>query len=138
MPPVGRLFEDIMESRVNQAVERKHSGRFNCAQAVACAYCDMAGADEEMMYRVAGAFGVGMGNMEGTCGALVGAGIVLGMAMNDRVASMQAMRRVMTKFRSRNGSTCCKDLKGVETRCVLRECNDCVADAAEFLEEELG
>ena len=32
----------------------------------------------------------------------------------------------------------CKLLKGVGTKVVLRECTDCVADAAEFLEEELN
>jgi bacterioferritin-associated ferredoxin len=29
-------------------------------------------------------------------------------------------------------------LKGVGTKVVLRECPDCVADAAEFLEEQLN
>ncbi len=67
-----------METRVSQAVEKKKSGRYNCAQSVACTYCDLAGLDEETMYAVAGAFGAGMGNMEGTCGALSGAGMVLG------------------------------------------------------------
>ena len=36
----------IMESRVEQAAERKMCG-YNCAQAVACTYCDLAGIDEE-------------------------------------------------------------------------------------------
>ena len=31
-----------MESRVEQAAERKMCG-YNCAQAVACTYCDLAG-----------------------------------------------------------------------------------------------
>ena len=35
-----------MESRVEQAAERKKCG-YNCAQAVACTYCDLAGIDEE-------------------------------------------------------------------------------------------
>ena len=35
-----------MESRVEQAAERKMCG-YNCAQAVACTYCDLAGIDEE-------------------------------------------------------------------------------------------
>ena len=30
------------------------------------------------------------------------------------------------------------ELKGVGTKIVLRECPDCVADAAEFLEKELN
>ena len=75
--------------------------------------------------------------MEGTCVALVGAGIALGLATKDRVKSMKGMKRMMTQFQQRNGATQCKLLKGVGTKIVLRECPDCVADASEFLEEQL-
>ena len=44
----------------------------------------------------------------------------------------------MGKFKERNCSTICKELKGIETKKVLRACNDCVADAAEFLEAQIG
>ncbi|MCX4294018.1 MAG: C-GCAxxG-C-C family protein [Prevotella sp.] len=126
-----------MKTKIGQAVERKASGKYNCAQAVACTYCGEAGMDEVVMRDVTNAFGVGMGNMEGTCGAIVGAGVVLGLRYGDRAKSMKAMKRIMNRFQHRNGSTVCKMLKGTENKCVLRECNDCVADAAEFLEEAL-
>ena len=87
---------------------------------------------------IAGAFGGGMGNMEGTCGALVGSGLVLGLVNKDKAKSMKQMRQIMTKFQERNGATQCKLLKGIGTKVVLRECPDCVADAAEFLEEQLN
>lgn len=51
---------------------------------------------------------------------------------------MKQLRQVMNKFQERNGSTQCKQLKGVGTKVVLRNCPDCVADAAEFLEEQLS
>lgn len=127
-----------MESRIQQAFEKKTSGKYNCAQAVACTYCDIVGMDEETMRDVTNAFGVGMGNMEGTCGALVGAGIILGMKTHDRAKAMAAMKGVMTKFKQRNQSTICNELKGIKTRCPLRQCNDCVADAAEFLENAIS
>ena len=76
-----------------------------------------------------------MGNMEGTCGALVGAGIVLGMVTKDKVKSMKGMKTMMGKFQERNHATQCKILKGVKTKQVLRECPLCVADACEFLEQ---
>ena len=76
--------------------------------------------------------------MEGTCGALVGAGLVLGLVNKDKVKSKKQMRLIMTRFQERNGATQCKLLKGVGTKVVLRACPDCVADAAEFLEEELN
>jgi len=75
--------------------------------------------------------------MEGTCGSLVGAGLVLGLYNKDKAKSRRQMRQIMTKFQERNGATQCKMLKGVGTKVVLRECTGCVADAAEFLEEVL-
>ena len=126
-----------MESRKFEAAEKKRSGRYNCAQAITCTYCDMAGVDENTALNIGNAFAAGMGNMEGTCGALVGAGIILGLIKKDRAASAQEMRQIMTKFQQRNGATQCKLLKGIDSGKVLRECPDCVADAAEFLEEAL-
>lgn len=118
------------ETRKQIAVAKKQSG-CNCAQAVLCAYADIAGIDEETAMRLAAPFGAGMGNMEGTCGAITGAGLVLGLSGG----STRQMRQIMNKFQERNGATQCKLLKGVGTGKVLRECSDCVADAAEFLEE---
>jgi len=127
-----------MESRKDIAVEKKKSGHYNCAQAVACTYCDIAGTDHDTLFAAAGAFGRGMGCMEGTCGAITGAGLVLGFAMPDRVRAMQAQGRIMAKFQERNGATLCRKLKGLSTGTPLRHCNGCVADAAEFLEAELA
>lgn len=112
-------------------------GTHNCAQAVICTYTDLIGIDEETGRNMGNSFGSGMGNMEGTCGALVGAGIVLGLTTKDRTIARKGMRQIMTQFQQRNGATQCKLLKGVGTGVVLRECPGCVADAAEFLEELL-
>ena len=127
-----------METRKEIAAEKKRCNSHNCAQAVLHTYADVAGIDEETAMNIAGAFGGGMGNMEGTCGALVGAGIVLGLVNKDKVKSKKQMREIMTKFQERNGATQCKLLKGLGTGIVLRSCPDCVADASEFLEEQLS
>lgn len=127
-----------MVTRKEIAAEKKRCNSHNCAQAILHTYADVAGIDEEMAMDVANAFGAGMGNMEGTCGALVGAGMVLGIVNKDKAKSMKQMREIMTKFQERNGATQCKLLKGVGTKTVLRACPDCVADAAEFLEQELN
>jgi len=151
-----------MESRKQIAAEKKRCNSHNCAQAILHTYADIAGISEDDAMNIAGAFGGGMGNMEGTCGALVGAGLVLGLVNKDKVKSMKQMRQIMTKFQERNGATQCKLLKGIGTKAeiereqsdasidsaereqarpkvkmVLRECPDCVADAAEFLEEQI-
>ena len=126
-----------METRKHNAAEKLQDGTHNCAQAIICTYADLAGINEETARNLGNAFGAGMGTMEGTCGALVGAGIILGLATKDRVEARKGMRQVMTQFQQRNGATQCKLLKGVGTGVVLRECTGCVADAAELLEEHL-
>ena len=66
-----------MSDRVKKALAN-HDKNYNCCQSVACAYCDLLGVDETTMFKVSEAFGLGMGGMEGTCGAIAGA--VLGGA----------------------------------------------------------
>ena len=127
-----------MSTRKHIAAEKKRCGSHNCTQAITHTYADIAGLDEQTAMNIGNAFAAGMGNMEGTCGALVGAGIVLGCVCKDKAKSMKQMREIMMKFQERNGATQCKLLKGVGTKKVLRECPDCVADAAEFLEEQLN
>jgi C_GCAxxG_C_C family probable redox protein len=120
-----------MESRKTIAIEKKR--QCNCACAVLSTYCDLVGLDEETARNLTYGFGSGMGTMEGTCGAIVGAGMVLGLA-NKKNAGAN-MRQVLTRFKERNGAIQCRQLKGIDTGKPLRACNDCVADACEFLEE---
>lgn len=135
------------ESLIKRAVEMKSSGKYNCAQAVACAFADCIGVDESTIYNAGNAFGHGMGGMEATCGALTGAGIVLGIASGDRVKSMRAMAGILRLFEERNGATICKHLKGISIdphtgKMVagkpLRACNLCVADSSEFLADAIS
>ncbi len=126
-----------METRKHIAAEKKRCNSHNCAQAILHTYADLAGIDEETSMKMAAGFGAGMGNMEGTCGALVGAGMVLGCIYKDKLQATKRMREIMNKFQQRNGATQCKMLKGVGTHQVLRQCPDCVADAAEMLEAQL-
>ena len=55
----------VLESRAVLAAERHKKG-YNCAQAVACTYCDLVGVSEEEAFRSTEAFGLGMGGMLGT------------------------------------------------------------------------
>ena len=124
-----------METRKHLAAERKKT--CNCAQAVIATYADMVGITEQQAMDLGNAFGSGMGNMEGTCGALTGAAIIVGLATGDKLRSRKVMAKIMTEFQERNGATQCKLLKGVGTGQVLRSCEGCVADASELLENEL-
>ena len=126
-----------MESRKEKAAELKRCGTHNCTQAVLCTYYDYTGLDEDTIKHIGNGFAAGMGNMEGTCGAIIGAGIVLGLATKDKALSLKGTRYIMEKFQERNGATQCKLLKGIGTGKPLRECPLCVADASQFLEEIL-
>ena len=138
MLSLGRKIDKDMETRKELAAEKKRCNSHNCAQAVVCTYCDLVGLPEEMARDIAGAYGTGMGNMEGTCGALVGAGMIVGLATKDRDLSRARMKELMTRFEEKNGATRCKLLKGIGTGKVLRDCPGCVGDAAGMMEEILG
>lgn len=129
-----------MESRIEKAAQKKKQG-MNCAQAVACTYCDYAGIEESEMEALTQSFGAGIGGtMEGTCGAISGACVIAGLLNKNtsRAKAMKDANSIVTKFKERNSTITCKELKGIGTGKVLRDCTDCVRDAAEFLEETLA
>ena len=126
-----------MKSRVDEAANRKRNG-YNCAQAVACTYCDLAEIDEDTMKNLMQGFAVGMGgSMEGTCGALVGAASVLGRVNKNPQKTVKDTRKMMQDFMSQNGTVICKELKGINDGVVKRECIDCVKDAACLWEKSI-
>ena len=70
-----------MDSRIKDTIVRHDKG-FNCAQAVACTYCDLLGYKEEDVFRMTEGFGAGMGGMQATCGALSGAVLLAGLLLS--------------------------------------------------------
>ena len=134
-----------METRVDKVAE-KHKSGYNCAQAVACAYCDLVGIDEETMFRMTEGLGLGMGGMEGTCGAITGAVAVIGAIKScgdiekpvSKAATYKLSGELIKRFQEKNQATKCKDLKGIETGKVLRSCPGCIEDATAILEEILA
>lgn len=122
-----------------------HDQGYNCCQAVACAFHEELGISEEILFKAGEGFGLGMGCMGGTCGAISGAVMVAGFVNSSGViknppskSSTYALsKEIHQKFLEKNGATLCKDLKGVETGKVLRSCPDCIMDAVELVEEVL-
>lgn len=134
-----------MESRVAAADERHRRG-YNCAQAVACTYADLFGVDEREAFRATEGFGLGMGGMEGTCGALSGACYLVGLATSDanpespstKRACYAQSRELLGRFAEKNGSVVCRELKGVGSdHGPLRACPGCIEDACALVEEVL-
>lgn len=139
---MNKKKDKFMESRTELAVARKNKG-YNCAQAVACTYCDLVGLNEETMYKIMEGFGSGFGNTEGTCGAITGAVALAGMKNStadlennsSKASTSKLSREIMSRFKTLAGATICRVLKGVDTKIVLHSCNDCVHDAAKIVEE---
>lgn len=133
-----------MSKRAEEAAWRHDHGH-NCSQAVACAFAKELGFDDEMVFRAAEGYGAGMGGMECTCGAVCGAVMVAGMKNSvkggeklTKGSTYLLSKKITEKFREKNGSVICKELKGLETGKVLRSCPGCIEDAVHITEEVLG
>jgi C_GCAxxG_C_C family probable redox protein len=127
---------------------------FNCSQAVLSSFGEEFGLDPIMAYKVAAAFGGGMGHMGETCGAVTGAFMVIGLKYGLTVAdgsqshreAFSAVQDFVEQFKSRHGSIVCRDLLGfdISDRNAFREamkqgipqkiCPKLVQDAAEIVE----
>ncbi len=124
----------------------KHDIKFNCAQAVACAFAEEVGVDEKVLFTAAEGFGLGMGGTEGTCGALSGAIMLAGFKNSDgnitnpgtKAETYKLSKEMVTRFQEKCGSTVCKELKGIETGKVLCSCPDCICKGVEVVQEVLG
>lgn len=132
-----------MSERVEQAIANHKKG-YNCAQSVACAYCDLFGIDEQTAFRLAESYGLGMGTM-GTCGAVTAMAMVNGMKNSDgnleapasKKTSYSVMKTMTKEFLERNGSVMCDEIKGLTGGEVLRSCDGCIEDAANIIEKIL-
>ncbi len=91
---------------------------YNCAQAVAVAFCDVTGLTEQQAAKMASAFGGGMGRMREVCGAVSGMLLVLGTlegydTPGDDVSKKRLYSQVQAlakRFREVNGSIICREI----------------------------
>ena len=120
--------------RAEKALNFKHNGN-NCCQAVLLAYEDLLPFDRNTLLAMGSTFGSGMGGVKGTCGALVGAEMALGL-LGYRGGSMNRYsRELFGRFEERVGATICADIKGFVTGRTLCSCENCCKHAVEALEE---
>ena len=103
-------------TRAEQAAKLFFDG-YNCAQAVALAFCDLTGLDETTTAKMASSFGGGMGRMREVCGAVSGMLLVTGLlygyteevgtAKKDHYALVQALAG---QFQEKAGSIICREI----------------------------
>lgn len=125
-----------------EIAEKLREQGYNCAQAVACAFSDVLGADADTVYKIAEGFGGGMGNNEYVCGAVSAAIIIAGLKSSNginepsnKANTYSIASEITEEFKKKNGSVICKELKGNETGVVLRSCPGCIEDAVKLVEK---
>lgn len=135
------MMEKTMEHLVDIATQ-KHKSGYNCCQAVACAFSEELGLDENIVFRMAEGFGAGMGGMQATCGAVTGAVMLAGLKNSQGIDNIgtkggtyQLSKEIIAEFEKMNGSSICKDLKGLETKKMLRSCSGCIEDAVRIAQK---
>ena len=138
------MTKEEISARQQQAAQF-HAMGYNCAQSVACAFADKVDLYKVALFKVTEGLGLGMGGMNGTCGAISAATVLAGLKdstgdlelANSKAVSYKDARECIARFLEKNQSVVCRDLKGVETGKVLRACPDCISDAVEIIGEVL-
>ena len=126
---------------------------YNCAQAVAVAFCDLTGLTPAFSAKMVSSFGGGMGRMREVCGAVSGmllvAGILYGYDNADADEAKKAhyvlVQELAGQFKERNGSIICREIlknppsdpnpsPRTAAYYAQRPCAKMVYDAADILE----
>ncbi len=91
---------------------------YNCAQAIAVAFCDQIGMTKEQAAKMASSFGGGMGRMREVCGAVSGMLLVGGILYGydtpgddkSKKTHYERVQALAGDFRSKIGSIVCRDI----------------------------
>lgn len=104
-----------LKSRIDKAREL-FNGPYNCSQAVASAFADIIGHDEDEIRKMMSGFGFGMGGERSVCGAVSGGIFVLSSTVKDPASREELYDRVyylIHEFKKRNdGNLNCLELIG--------------------------
>ncbi|MCR5484036.1 MAG: C-GCAxxG-C-C family protein [Clostridiales bacterium] len=129
---------------------------YNCAQAVAASFADVLGMPEDVLLKSSCAFGGGFARQRYVCGALSGAGMVLGLLYTDpspdgKKSNYQLVRGFSDSFKDEFGSIICSELLSGASHddpptpsertnefYKKRSCLDCVKFAARLLDEKIA
>ena len=138
------IYEERNEAKLGLRKEKAielHKNRYTCSQAVACAFCDLVDVDELTMKDMVRRYS---GGAYKVCGAVMGAYVIVnylnGNINPDNPAEpikedLSLLKEIEKKFKEKNSSVICRELKGLEAAKVLPSSRRCVEVAAEILEE---
>ena len=145
-------------SRAERAKEYFLQG-YACSQAVALAFSDVIGLEEDTIKKIMLPFGGGLGRLRLTCGAVSGMSAVIGMLFAEAENTPENKKKTYAitqelcgKFKEEHGSLICAELLAGTNVAVevggeaeprtkeyyrKRSCGDMVAYAAEIIENYL-
>ena len=145
-------------SRAEKAKEYFLQG-YACSQAVALAFSDVIGLEEDTIKKIMLPFGGGLGRLRLTCGAVSGMSAVIGMLFAEAENTPENKKKTYAitqelcgKFKEEHGSLICAELLAGTNVAVevggeaeprtkeydrKRSCGDMVAYAAEIIENYL-
>lgn len=127
----------VREKALKNYTEKK----YNCCQAVICAYCEEVGIDDKEIFKLAESFGGGMGGMQDTCGAVTGAFMAIGIhreATRTKAETYSMVSELAKEFKTINGSIYCRDLKAIVDGQQRVSCARCVEVGAELVDKHMG
>lgn len=130
----------LNRSEIKKEAARLHEMGYNCAQSVVCAMAPAIDLDADGAFVLAEGFGAGMGGMTETCGAVSGAVMALSQVestgrdqIGSKAKTYRLSRELSARFASTNGSTVCRELKGIGADAgALRSCPGCIDDAIDL------
>ena len=125
-----------LEERANKAVELKTNGGLNCCQAVVTVLADEVEMNIEDLNKIASGFAIGIGNMEATCGALIGAVMIASLKIGK--GSIKYTRQISESFKEKCGAITCNVLKGFSNEKIFCPCEICVKNAVLAYGEVMG
>lgn len=122
-----------------------HAKGYNCAQAVACAFCEDFGLDEKLIFKLNEGFGFGFGCGKSACGALSGAVMMAGFktssgnlfAPDSKKATYKIAADFTNKFKEKTGSIICEEIKDRGDGTPRISCAQCINLGVELVEEYL-
>ena len=138
------MSEDKKKDR-DQIATDYHNRGYNCCQSVCFAFLDQVDLDEKTLFRVTEGLGLGLGGMEGTCGAISAAAVLAGLKCStghtdgpdSKAISYEAAASCIRAFKEKNGSLVCRELRGEDTGTPLRSCPGCIEDGVRIIQEHL-
>ena len=130
----------LNRSEIKKEAARLHEMGYNCAQSVVCAMAPAIDLDADGAFVLAEGFGAGMGGMTETCGAVSGAVMALSQVestgrdqIGSKAKTYKLSRELSARFASTNGSTVCRELKGIGSDAgAPRSCPGCIDDAIDL------